>query len=153
MDYPTLFYCHFPDLLLTSGRTGLKVRQGYIFYWPPLFKHLYFWSSLLLTIYVMRLQWGPKTLLIDNKRLGYNFCLKYRLEMYMKLFDLGESKFTASVTYECNNEDWKNAIKLYLKSHPLLVTLYFMNILALFAELSKFNDFFLNICYSYPPFR
>jgi alpha-1,3/alpha-1,6-mannosyltransferase len=33
LDYPTLFYCHFPDLLLTSGRTGFKALYRYPLDW------------------------------------------------------------------------------------------------------------------------
>jgi alpha-1,3/alpha-1,6-mannosyltransferase len=32
-NYPTLFYCHFPDLLLSQGRTGLKALYRYPLDW------------------------------------------------------------------------------------------------------------------------
>lgn len=33
LDYPSLFYCHFPDLLLSSGRGGLKGLYRYPLDW------------------------------------------------------------------------------------------------------------------------
>ena len=58
LNYPTLFYCHFPDLLLSAGRGGLKVGSASKYNWLDV-KKCYFY--LLVLIFSVNLRYTSKT--------------------------------------------------------------------------------------------